>query len=716
VPAASDRGRSAATWTLYAATIFLSAFLLFLVQPIIAKLILPWFGGSAAVWITCLLFFQVALLVGYLYAHYLVRRLPSRLQVPLHLVVLGASLLALPILPRGSWRPSGPEHPAWNILLLLAATIGLPYIALSSTSPLLQAWYAQSGGGPGTVPYPGGPERLPYRLFALSNAGSMLALLSYPTLVEPFFLRRHQAIGWSVAYAGLCFLCALCALVAFRRAPEAAASTHPAPVPEPGWRLQLLWVALAACASSLLLAVTGHLTQNVAAIPFLWVLPLALYLLSFILCFEGRGWYRRGLFLRLLAVALGGMAYALAPEFDNTRLAVLIPLYTSGLFICCMFCHGELAGLKPHPARLTSFYLMISLGGAAGGLFVALLAPRVFPGYFELPISLEACAVLALIVLHRTPGSAFYKARWRPAWLLVVALTVALAASLAKTTWDRVDEAEVMVRNFYGCLRVIDYELSPVELVQAGQEDALSEDRQCRKLMNGTIDHGLQLQAPNRRRQPTGYYGSNSGIGRTLRALGTHGPLRVGIIGLGAGTIAAFGRPGDRYTFYEINPLDILLANTQFTFVRDSQAQVDIVAGDARLSLEREPSQQFDVLALDAFSSDAIPVHLLTREAMALYFRQLKPDGVLAANISNKYLNLQPVFSSAAGWLGKRAVAIDTKSEEQNAVYRAVWVLVSSRHDFFSQAEIRELAEPLEKRPGLRPWTDDYSNLLAVVK
>jgi len=279
-----------------------------------------------------------------------------------------------------------------------------------------------------------------------------------------------------------------------------------------------------------------------------------------------------------------------------------------------------------------------------------------------------------------------------------------------------VDEVEVMVRNFYGCLRVIDYEISVADLVQAGKEDVLSEDRECRKLMNGTIDHGMQLQAPNLRRQPTGYYGWNSGIGRTLRALGAHGPLRVGIIGLGAGTIAAFGRRGDRYTFYEINPLDIQLANTQFTFVRDSQAQVEIVAGDARLSLEREPSQQFDALALDAFSSDAIPIHLLTREAMALYFRQLKPDGVLAANISNKYLNLQPVFSSAAEWLGKRAVVIDTKSEEQNAVYRAVWVLVSNREGFFSETEIRERAKPLEKRPSLRPWTDDYSNLLAVLK
>ncbi len=359
---------------------------------------------------------------------------------------------------------------------------------------------------------------------------------------------------------------------------------------------------------------------------------------------------------------------------------------------------------------------MISLGGALGGLFVGLLAPQVFPGYFELPISLGACSVLALIVLRRTPRTVFYRARWHPAWLLVVVLALAVVTSLAKTTWERVAETKVMVRNFYGCLRVIDYELSPVDLVEAGKEDALGGDWRCRKLMSGTIDHGMQLLAPNRRRQPTAYYGSNSGIGRTLRSMGAHGPLRVGIIGLGAGVIAAFGRLGDRYTFYEINPLDIRLANSQFTFLRDSQAGVDIVPGDARLSLESEPSQQFDVLALDAFSSDAIPIHLLTREAMALYFRQLKPDGVLAANISNKYLNLQPVFANAAQWLGKRAVVIDTDDEEQNAVYRAVWVLTSSREDFFQAPEIRELAKPIMKRPGLRPWTDDYSNLLAVLK
>ncbi len=691
-------------WMLYAAAIFFSAFLVFLVQPIIAKLILPWFGGAAAVWITCLLFFQVALLGGYLYAHLLVRRLSPRLQSRMHLVLLGASLLVLPILPRDSWKPSGPEHPAWHILALLAATIGLPYLALSSTSPLLQAWYAQAGDG---------PDRQPYRLFALSNAGSMLALLGYPTLVEPLLSRRHQAIGWSVAYVGGGLLCALVALHAPR---GTATEADPAPGPEPHRTLHLLWVALAACASGLLLAVTNHLTQNLAAIPFLWVLLLALYLLSFILCFEGRGWYHRGLFLRLLAVALGGMAYALSPEFDNTRLAVLIPLYAAGLFVCCMFCHGELARLKPHPARLTSFYLMISLGGASGGLFVALLAPNVFPGYFELPILLATCGALVLIVLRREPGSVLYQARWHPAWLLVVALELALITSLVRTTWDRLVQTKVMVRNFYGCLRVIEDELLLTDLVQAGKTDELGEDRRYRKLMNGTIDHGVQLLAPDRRRQPTAYYGVDSGIGRTLRALGVHGPLQVGLIGLGTGTLAAFGRPGDRYTFYEINPLDIQLAKTEFTFLRDSQAQVEIVAGDARLSLEREPSRQFDVLALDAFSSDAIPVHLLTREAIELYFRHLKPDGVLAANISNKYLNLQPVFERAAEWLGQRAVVVDTKSEEENAVYRAVWVLMSRRSDFFDAAEIRDFARPPDSRPALRPWTDDYSNLLAVLK
>lgn len=405
---------------LYALTIFLSAFLLFQVEPIIAKIILPWFGGSAAVWATCLLFFQLALLLGYLYAFAAVRWLRSKIQSRVHVALLAVSLLALPIIPHASWKPTGGEDPSIRILLLLASSIGLPFLLLASASPLLQAWYAEERRG-----------ALPYRLFALSNAGSMLALVSYPAVVEPVFSTRHQAVGWSIAYAGLV---ALLGGVAVRPRREAVAPERVERSPNPRWTLQLLWVALAACASSLLLAVTNHLSRNIAAIPFLWVLPLSLYLLSFILCFEGHGWYRRGIFLRLWAVGLASMTYALSPDYANAGLSLLIPLYSAGLFLCCMVCHGELARLKPHPDHLTSFYLMISLGGALGGVFVGLVAPHAFRGYFELAISLGVCAILVLVVLYRDAAGVFSAARWKPAWLIALTLVLSLLATLVYVT------------------------------------------------------------------------------------------------------------------------------------------------------------------------------------------------------------------------------------------------------------------------------------------
>ena len=527
---------------LYGLAVFVSAFLLFQVQPLIAKIILPWFGGSSSVWTICLLFFQVVLLLGYLYAHGLTRLLGPRAQTRIHLVLLALGILVLPIVPKDAWKPSGPGSPALHILLLLGATVGLPYFLLSTSSPLLQAWYAAGRAG-----------AKPYRLFALSNAGSMLALVTHPVLVEPFFATRHQAIGWSLGFGGFA---GLGAIVALRSRGEALPRPLSDPQPRPGRRVQALWVALTACSSTLLLAVTSHLSQNVAAIPFLWILPLSLYLLSFILCFEGRGWYRRGLVLRLFAVAVGGMAYALSAESAHMPLGVLIPLYSAGLFLCCMACHGELARLKPAPQHLTSFYLMCSLGGALGGVFAGLLAPHLFSGYFELPIGLGACTVLVLIVLHSDPSSMFYRARWQPAWLVLVLLTAILMGDLVLEIRNSSADADVAVRNFYGTLRVID-------------DDDSAPEEATRWLMNGTITHGKEFLDPSRRRQPTTYYGPNSGVGLALRWAGRRGKLRVGVIGLGAGTLAAYGRPGDHYVFYEINPLVIELANTEFYFLKD---------------------------------------------------------------------------------------------------------------------------------------------------
>ena len=701
MPPEPSPGRTPET-VLYSLTILLSAFLSFQVQPLIAKLILPWFGGAAAVWTTCLLFFQVALLLGYLYAHGLIRHFSARQQTRIHVALLAASLLALPILPNAAWKSAAAGEPVLRVLILLTMTVGAPYVMLASTSPLLQAWYARERR-----------EADPYRLYALSNAGSLLALLSYPVLVEPFFSTHGQAIDWSVAYALACLASAGVALLRRPLARIDAPQGAPAKTP---WAVRWLWLALPACGTALLLAVTNHLSQNVAAIPLLWVVPLSLYLLSFVLCFEGRGWYRRNFFLRLLAVALGGMAYALQSALANLSLIVLIPLFCLGLFVACMVCHGELARLKPHPSQLTSFYLMVSLGGALGGVFVGVIAPHIFSGYFELPVALGACAILVLAALHRDPESTFYRARWRPAWLAVVGIALLLNLGLIVAVHDQIGDARVMVRNFYGVLREIDIKGPQPSTSQPGTSNPAAAQLARRQLLNGTIQHGLEFLTPDRRRLPTAYYGPYSGAGLAIRVAAERGPLRVGVIGLGVGTLATYGRPGDHYTFYEINPQVIELAKRDFYFLRDSAAQIDIVTGDARLSLERQLPQEFDVLAVDAFSGDAIPVHLLTREAFELYFRHLKPDGVLAVHISNSYLNLRPVVARTAAWLRKPAVLIVNEDDQADGIYRSSWVLMASNADLFATPRIQSAARPLPSATRVKLWTDDYSNLFAILK
>ena len=681
--------------------IFSSAFLLFQVQPILGKLILPWFGGAAGVWIVCLMFFQVVLLLGYFYAHLLTRKFPARNQIRVHAGLLAASLLVLPILPKDSWKPPTPFHPALHILLLLGVIVGLPYFLLSSTSPLLQAWYAQKHAA-----------AVPYRFYAVSNTGSMLALVSYPLLVEPWVSNSHQAVGWSWAYAAVVLLCAVAALSSSGQAQQTGQRESP---PPPHWKVQTLWISLAACGSAMLLAITHHISQNIASVPLLWVIPLALYLLTFILCFEGRAWYRRDFFLRLLGVALGAMAYSLAPSFAVLPLSVSIPLYCCCLFVCCMFCHGELARLKPHPTHLTSFYLMCSLGGAIGALFVALVAPQVFSGDYELRIAIGSCALLVLVVLHRDPSSPFYRARWQPAWLLTVALALTIIVSLGVTACAEVRSARVMVRNFYGVLRIIDQVAPNIVVVKGDASQPLGADSRFEKLMNGTIDHGLQFLSPARRRQPTSYYGPDSGAGITLKAAGFTGPLNVGVIGLGVGTLAAYGRHGDRYTFYEINPLVVQIASQEFSFLRDSEAKVDIVLGDGRLSLEQERPRAFDVLVVDAFAGDSIPVHLLSREAFELYFRHLRPEGVLALHISNQFLNLAPVAAGAARWLGKDAVLVESKADSPRGIYRATWVLVGNRQAFLGKPDIEKAGTLFSGDAPQIQWTDDYSSLFKIL-
>lgn len=682
-------------------TIFLSALLLFQVEPMIGKIILPWFGGVAAVWTVCLLFFQVVLLLGYLYAHLLTLRFSQRTQRWIHIAVLGASLLVLPILPRNSWKPAGPEHPALHILEVLVLAVGLPFFVLSATSPLLQAWWANARKDEGV-----------YRFYALSNAGSLLGLLTYPVLIEPRLSIFRQGWGWSFAYAAFAVLCGIIAVMLPGDATTPLQKTMAAP---PGWNMRTLWIALPACSSALLLAITNHITQNIAAVPFLWVIPLSLYMLSFILCF-GTRWYHRMLFLRLLGVALGCMAYALSPSLTSLPLWILISLFCAGLFFCCMFCHGELARLKPDPTHLTSFYFWSSLGSVVGAAFVALLAPQVFSGFYELHVALGACAVLAVLVHRNDPASPFRQPNWRLALSVLYALAATIVVALFLLARGESASSNHMARNFYGVLRVSDESAPSVVLLKGDEQPRPKDDPRFRRLMNGTITHGVQFLGTARRDQPASYYSPESGIGEAFAALASRGPLRVGVIGLGTGTIAAYAHEGDEFTFYEINPLVVRIAQQDFTFLRDSKAHISFELGDARLTLEREPPQHLDLLAVDAFSSDSIPVHLLTLEAFELYFRHLKPGGVLAVHISNRHLYLEPVVAAAAEKLGKDAVIIESPGDRANEIFLARWVLLANRGVLGQFPNIEEAGEPATALAQVKHWTDSYSSLFAVLK
>ncbi|MDQ0022802.1 hypothetical protein J2X90_000580 [Variovorax paradoxus] len=672
---------------LFAGTIFSSAFLLFLVQPLIAKQILPWFGGSAAVWSICMVFFQAVLLAGYAYSDWVTRHLRVRTQAALHVALLLASLAFLPLVVRAGWKPSGAEDPTWLILGLLFATIGLPYFLLSTTGPLVQSWVARTPWGAQV-----------YRYFSLSNLASLLSLLCYPVFIEPRSSLWQQARGWSWGYGLFVVLCAGTTLLVARRWPEAtplpAAPGEAACADKdkpPSWTDGLLWLVLPALASWLLLAVTNHITQNVAAVPFLWILPLSLYLFTFVLCFESDRWYRRSVFLPLSAAVLVLCAFGLQHHVGSD-LRTGLPIYVGGLFVLCMFLHGETARLRPGPRHLTRFYLMLSLGGATGGALVGLVAPHVLPAYYELGIGLMLTALAAAAVLRQR------------IWLRVSGVALAACCAfflIVQIDGDRSD-ARHLLRNFYGALITFDVRRTdPANNV--------------RLLSHGSIKHGEQFLDPLRRREPTTYYGATSGIGRAM-AVAPAAPRHVGLIGLGAGTLASYGRSGDVYRIYEINPQVFELADSEFTFLRDSPARIERVLGDARLALEREPPQGFDLLAVDAFSGDAVPVHLLTAEAMDVYLRHMKPNGIVAFHVTNKYLELAPVVARIAELKGLHAVLVSDDAEASKWLNPTDWVLVARDPGVLASEPLRAAASPIGTHEDARPWSDDFNNLLGVLK
>jgi len=668
---------------IYALTIFTSAFLLFLVQPIMAKQILPWFGGSAAVWTTCLVFFQFLLLFGYAYSDWTTRRMKPRNQSILHIGLLLASLISLPIIAGTAWKPAGDEDPTLRILGLLGATIGLPYFLLSTTGPLVQAWFAR-----------GFPAATVYRLFALSNFASLVALMSYPFVLEPWVSTLAQSYGWSAGYALFVALCIASAVYTLRARPASVPGAATVDAmndgPRPGWGKFALWLVFSAMGSFMLLAVTNHITHDVASVPFLWILPLTLYLVTFILCFEGRGWYKRHIFLGPMLIAVAAMAWSLHEDRGIEDIKESVALFSAGLFVCCMFFHGELANLKPAPRHLTSFYLMVSLGGALGGVLVGFVAPRVFPTYYEFGAGLIVTLCLAVYVVRRMP-------LFVP--LLVVGCIGFSSYHIYYYIKSLSGHALVMTRNFYGTLRVRD--------VGSGEEGV-------RRLMHGVIMHGEQYRTPSMRDEPTTYYGRTSGVARAILE-SPPAPRRIAVIGLGTGTLAAYGRPGDVYRFYEINPDVVDVARSHFTFLSDSRAKVETVLGDARLTMEREAPQNYDVIAIDAFSSDSIPVHLVTREAMAVYLKHLKPDGVLAFHVTNRFLRLAPVVKAIADEYRLRTALVVDDAEESDLA-KTDWVLVSRNGKLLEQEAIASAASEIETIAGLKVWTDDYNNLFRILK
>ena len=774
----------------YAFTIFLSAFLLFQVQPLAGKKILPWFGGTPAVWTTCMLFFQIVLLAGYAYAHFVVKRLSPRGQMLLHFGLLAATLVFLPIRPTNIWKPTGDEAPTGRILLTLGATIGLPYFLLSSTGPLLQGWFARAN-----------PGRSPYRLYALSNAGSLLALVSYPFLFEPNLTWGQQSWSWTIAFGVFILGCGWCAWRMVQHAtsePNAAAAeimvpaefapltsvadstlrpnSSPAPIEPPGILRILLWLVLAALGSVMLLATTNMMCLEISPVPLLWILPLALYLLTFVIAFENERWYVRPV-AALLLIGFGTWAMCVMKKGPTEKIWFQVAAYAGAAFASCFVCHGELARSKPHPKYLTLFYLMVSLGGALGGVLVAVVCPQVFDGFWELPLGLGAvlCLLMAMVVadaggisraarridagviaaglvaamvyeirqrsdlIHNYPGL-FYAicaaiaimlvATWSEGWLtalrwrrcLAVGLGILVAGVTAFAVRDQGKKSNsraiYVSRNFFGTLRIFEY-----------YDDDWGYYLQ---LLNGNIDHGYQLEDKASRGWHTSYYARESGVGQAIvnhpKRRAGHG-LRIGVIGLGTGTLASYGEPRDTIRFYDINPAvvelsyrkftnidatdpkKVVVTEKGFTYFEDCLSNKTIVQGDARISLELEAergeSQQFDVLAIDAFSSDSIPIHLLTKECLEIYRKHLAPGGVIAFHISSLHLNLSPVVRGLADEFHLHARRIENYKKHSTAAATSDWVLLSKDRELLvAAAAAQDKARAAAKEEARAGWSD----------
>jgi spermidine synthase len=661
----------------FAIAIFLSSSLLFLIEPVAAKRILPLLGGSAAVWAACLVFFQSALLGGYLLAHWLVTRLDTRRQRAAYFTLIAASIVQLSVATRIELHADS-VHPISSVLRLLGILIAVPFVTLSASGPLLQAWYART------------TSASPYRLYVVSNVGSLLGLLVYPWLLEPRTTLHWQFGGLLV---GMIVFGVVAAIVALS-VPAADGAGGVRAAGSDAFATRLLWIALAACGSFLLSAVTSYISQNVATIPLLWIIPLVAYLASFIVAFSDERWHPHTAVLVAAMAGAAGSAYRLYRGDLRTPVPMNVSIQCGALFAICLFCHHELHRRRPPAERLTSFYFHLATGGAIGAFLVGVLAPLVLPGNYDLAIGLGFAALLAVICTWSLGNFARVNS---VAMLLLMVALVHRQESL-----DR-GSSIYRVRNFYGTLRVDETRSALLEAT-------------VRYLQHGIIEHGREVFREDLIDQPTTYYGKDSGVGLAIQLCCIDHPRRIGVIGLGTGTLAAYGRPGDVIRFYDLNPAVEPIARNLFTYVRHSKATIEVVPGDARVSLSNEPPQRYDVIAIDAFSGDAIPVHLITSEALELYRRHLAPGGVVAFHVSNRYLRLAAVVRQLADHAGMTAVDIHSADDDAHAVYSAEWVLVTDNPTLAATFQISADTEDVAIPRGLRRWTDDYNSLLPILR
>jgi len=724
--------QSSSPWSFlpFALTIFTSAFLLFQVQPLLSKQILPWFGGSPAVWTTAMLFFQSLLCLGYLYAHALAA-LPSRkTQARIHVVLLVlAALLASRVLPGTDLRPESPDSPVFQVLLILGVSVGLPYFCLATTGPLVQHWFTSTAHSSSV-----------FRLYALSNVGSFLALLSFPYVLEPWLEQQEMGRLWTAGFWVFALLCLPVALGAWQNkspvgaAPSGAADGVPAKQAvvsslKPSLAQRLSWVALPALASLVFIATTDQISHDVAPEPGLWVATLGLYLVTFILTFDHPRWYRPKLFafltlvLLLASSGLNDIPRWLGIQWEYGVNEVRWSHYAL-LFVVCMLCHGELYRRRPTDTRrLTEFYLCMSVGGAFGGLFVTLVATQFFDDYYEWLIALVLVALLACHVLFRFAGQAPDRVRQAAGALTAVVMVALLFVMENPWSWRNVhkgDRTEVLldqVRNFYGTVAVKE------------RRFAKEPERDDRVFFSGNVTHGQQFLSDKLRHVPTTYYARDSGIGETLQwAMSQKPSLSVALIGLGAGTLANYARPADAYDFYEINPAAVRIAQEWFDNLSTCKAgEQNILLGDARLRMEQLPKDKlYDVIVLDAFTGGSVPIHLLTREAFQIYRDHLKPDGHIAINITNAYLNLYPIVKAQAEVLGMAYRHKYQAVDEVRNVRRNLHFIMTQDQAYLKaypsvNRDIRDdqgrvLRQEPYDQPGLRLWTDQFSSIAPIVR